>query len=83
MDELTLLRDFFRSWEDMQSLPSKKGAPDLEHKTARECLNECAKKVKEFRTPKPKPEINDLRMMQQQIAAIQPKDGTAKGVKWP
>jgi hypothetical protein len=88
MTEIELLRSFFAAYEELQSFPKVKGAPGPEKRAAMEALEIRANAVREgvshetivATTPKVDPNINLLRSMQAQVAAIEPKRGNTK---WP
>lgn len=83
--ELEALRAFFRAWEAVEALPAKKGRPGPEVKAAKDALVMRAAAVRgigrgETVTPAANPAAQDYRNLQQQVAAIPPKDtrGPAK-----
>lgn len=83
MDELTLLRDFFKAWEGLHAIPKRKGPHSLEQKAAAELLVSKANLVRSFQAghpdaPIPSPAISqaaqDYLGLRSQIQAIPPQD---------
>lgn len=79
MDELNLLRDFFRAWEGLHAIPKRKGPHSLEQKAAAELLVSKANLVRSFNAgqpdvPVPSPAAQDFMALRAQIQDIPPHD---------
>lgn len=76
--ELSLHKEFFKAWEELEAIPKKKGAPSLERKAAAELLEQRAAAIRRFVPDAPvvavSPEVQAFRALTGQIAAIPPQD---------